>query len=161
MRIFVAACLIFVLLPSVVTLHAQSGHPGQAPPDVLSRVTKMKGLTFVATQAPTDAYCRDKHGFPCYSPQEIQNAYGLTSILDAGYTGKGQTIIIIDSYGSPTIAQDLHTFDVDYGLPDPTFVYRAGTSWHRALRPHQHRPNQLGIRDNLGCRVGARNGAGR
>ena len=119
MRIFVAACLIFALLPSAVTLHAQSGHPGQAPPDVLSRVTKMKGLTFVATQAPTDAYCRDKHGFPCYSPQEIQNAYGLTSILDAGYTGKGQTIIIIDSYGSPTIAQDLHTFDVDYGLPDP------------------------------------------
>jgi subtilase family serine protease len=119
MRIFVAACLIFVLLPSVATLHAQSGHPGQAPPDVLSRVTKVKGLKLVATQAPTDIVCRTYIGIPCYSPQEIQNAYGLTPILSAGYTGAGETIIIIDSFGSPTIAQDLHAFDADYGLPDP------------------------------------------
>ena len=119
MRTFVAVCLVFLLLPSVATVHAQSGHPGQAPPDVLSRVTKVKGLTLVATQAPTDADCRAALHTPCYSPQEIQNAYGLTSILEAGYTGAGQTIIIIDSFGSPTIAQDLHTFGVDYGLPDP------------------------------------------
>ena len=58
MRIFVAACLILVLLPNVATLHAQSGHPGQAPPDVLSRVTKVKGLKLVATQAPPDIVCR-------------------------------------------------------------------------------------------------------
>jgi subtilase family serine protease len=113
-RTFVAVCLIFVLLPSVATVHAQ-----QAPPDVLARVTKVKGLTLVATQAPADAYCRATFGVPCYSPQEIQNAYGLTSILDAGYTGAGQTIIIIDSFGSPTIAQDLQAFDAGYGLPDP------------------------------------------
>jgi subtilase family serine protease len=119
MRTFVAACLIFVLLPSVVTLHAQSGHPGQAPPDVLSRVTKVKGLTLVATQPPTDIVCRTYIGIPCYSPQEIQNAYGLTPILNAGYTGAGETIIIVVSFGSPTILQDLQTFDVDYGLPDP------------------------------------------
>jgi subtilase family serine protease len=119
MRTFVAACLIFVLLPSVVTLRAESGHPGQAPPDVLSRVTKVKGLKLVATQAPTDAACRAVLDTPCYSPQEIQNAYGLTPILSAGYTGSGETIIIIDSFGSPTIAQDLETFDADYGLPDP------------------------------------------
>jgi subtilase family serine protease len=119
MRTFVAACLIFVLLPSVVTLHAQSSHPGQAPPDLLSRVTKVKGLKLVATQVPTDIVCRTYIGIPCYSPQEIQNAYGLTPILSAGYTGSGETIIIIDSFGSPTIAQDLETFDADYGLPDP------------------------------------------
>ena len=119
MRTFVAMCLIFVLLPSVVTVPAQAGHPGQATLDVLSRVTKVKGLTLVAAQAPTDALCRAALGIPCYSPQEIQNAYGLTSILAAGYTGAGQTIIIIDSFGSPTITQDLQTFDADYGLPDP------------------------------------------
>jgi hypothetical protein len=62
MRTFVAACLIFVLLPSVVTLHAQSSHPGQAPPDVLSLVTKVKGLRLVATQAPTDGFCRTNIG---------------------------------------------------------------------------------------------------
>ena len=119
MRTFVAACLIFVLLPSVATLHAQPGHPGQAAPDVLSRVTKVKGLTLAASQAPMDADCRTFIGIPCYSPQEIQTAYGLAPILNAGYTGVGETIIIIVSFGSPTIAQDLKTFDADYGLPDP------------------------------------------
>ena len=119
MRTFVAACLIFVLLPSVATLHAQPGHPGQAAPEVLSRVTKVKGLRLAATQAPTDADCRTFIGIPCYSPQEIQNAYGLAPLLNAGYTGAGETIIIIVSFGSPTIAQDLQTFDADYGLPDP------------------------------------------
>src|SRR5258707_7824216 len=39
--------------------------------------------------------------------------------LNAGYNGTGQTIIIIDSYGSPTIQNDLKTFDAGYGLPDP------------------------------------------
>ena len=31
----------------------------------------------------------------------------------------GQTIVIIDSYGSPTIAADLAAFDAGYGLPGP------------------------------------------
>jgi subtilase family serine protease len=43
----------------------------------------------------------------------------VTDLLQIGYTGAGQTIVIIDSYGSPTIASDLHTFDAAYGLPDP------------------------------------------
>jgi subtilase family serine protease len=40
-------------------------------------------------------------------------------VLEAGYTGAGQTIIIIDSFGSPTITNDLSTFDAGYGLPEP------------------------------------------
>lgn len=72
-----------------------------------------------ADQAPTDAFCRTTFGVTCYSPQEIRNAYGLTDLLKNGYTGAGQTIVIIDSFGSPTIASDLHSFDMGYGLPDP------------------------------------------
>jgi subtilase family serine protease len=82
----------------------------------------VKELMLVSTSPfppPTDADCRASLGFPCYSPQEIQNAYGLTALLNAGYTGDGQTIIIIDSFGSPTIASDLATFDAGYGLPEP------------------------------------------
>jgi subtilase family serine protease len=33
--------------------------------------------------------------------------------------GKGETIVIVDSYGSPTIASDLATFDSTFGLPAP------------------------------------------
>ena len=89
-----------------------------------SQPTKFhKKFTLVSSDSqqppPTDAFCRVYAGFPCYSPQQIQNAYGLTPFLKAGYDGKGQTIVIIDAYGSPTIAQDLHSFDVGFGLPDP------------------------------------------
>ena len=125
MKTSVVGGMIFVLLFSVSAAQAQSGHPGQAVrntgPDVLLRVTKVKGVKLVsaALQGPPDAFCRVNFGVPCYSPQQIQNAYGLTPILQAGYTGAGQTIIIIDSFGSPTIGQDLKAFDAAYGLPDP------------------------------------------
>jgi len=71
------------------------------------------------TKPPTDKQCRSQFGFPCYSPQEMRKAYGLDALLNKGFDGTGQTIIIIDSFGSPTIASDLHTFDMGYGLPDP------------------------------------------
>ena len=43
----------------------------------------------------------------------------MTPVLHSGFTGKGQSIVIIDSFGSPTISQDLKVFDQGYGLPDP------------------------------------------
>src|ERR1700732_2058777 len=126
MKTLVVSCMLLVLLLDVSATQGQSGQLGQAQTnkvsDVLSRVTKVKGLRLVSTaslQAPSDAFCLDNFGIPCYSPQQIQKAYGLTPILKAGFTGAGQTIIIIDSFGSPTIADDLKTFDADYGLPDP------------------------------------------
>ncbi|MGH3627697.1 MAG: S53 family peptidase [Sciscionella sp.] len=69
--------------------------------------------------APSDSACRAQLGQPCYSPQEIRRAYGLTGLLNRGDDGKGQTIVIIDSYGSPTVRSDLQRFDSDFGLPAP------------------------------------------
>jgi subtilase family serine protease len=70
-------------------------------------------------QAPTDAACRAALQVPCYSPQEIRQAYDLAPLVNQGIAGKGQTIVIIDSFGSPTAQADLKKFDTDYGLPDP------------------------------------------
>jgi subtilase family serine protease len=36
-----------------------------------------------------------------------------------GIDGRGRTIVIVDSFGSPTIANDLHVFDQTFGIPDP------------------------------------------
>ena len=69
-------------------------------------------------QAPTRADCLAT-GYPCYTPQDLQTAYDVNPLLSKGFTGKGQTIVIIDSYGSPTALADLKHFDADYGLPDP------------------------------------------
>ena len=79
-----------------------------------------------AGPAPTDEFCRtvglsigDQGTSTCYSPQEMRRGYGLDGLIDAGVVGAGQTIVIIDSYGSPTIREDLSVFDQGYGLPDP------------------------------------------
>jgi len=47
-------------------------------------------------------------------------AYSVQSLLERGFTGKGQTIVDIVSYGSPTLQQDMDTFDQQFGLPPIT-----------------------------------------
>jgi subtilase family serine protease len=54
---------------------------------------------------------------PGYNPSQIQTAYGLNSLYNKGWDGTGQTIVIVDAYGSPTIQQDANTFSSTYGLP--------------------------------------------
>jgi subtilase family serine protease len=56
----------------------------------------------------------------CYGPDQMRNAYGVQSLLDAGDDGTGSTIVIIDAYGSDTIQNDLALFDANFGLPAPT-----------------------------------------
>jgi subtilase family serine protease len=53
------------------------------------------------------------------SPAQIQAAYDLGPLLRAGIDGRGQTIVIVDSFGSPTIGRDLTVFDQRFGLPPP------------------------------------------
>jgi subtilase family serine protease len=57
----------------------------------------------------------------CYQAFQMENAYNVTPLLDAGKDGTGRTIVIIDAYGSPTMASDLQEFDAAMGLPDPSF----------------------------------------
>ena len=71
------------------------------------------------SSAPTTAQCEAALGIACYTPDQVRAAFNTTPLLQHGITGKGQTIVIIDSYGSPTIASDLHTFDQTFGYSDP------------------------------------------
>jgi subtilase family serine protease len=54
---------------------------------------------------------------PGYIPSELHTAYGLDSLYSKGWDGTGQTIIIVDAYGSNTIRKDANTFSAAYGLP--------------------------------------------
>ncbi len=66
--------------------------------------------------------CQANDAFPvCYGPDQIRTAYRVKQLINGGTNGKGQTIVIIDAFGSPTITQDLQTFDGAWGLPDPVF----------------------------------------
>jgi subtilase family serine protease len=79
--------------------------------------------------------CVDPDGHPrstafhCYTPKDIYAAYGVAALHAEGTTGKGQTIVIVDSYGSPTAQADLDRFSDAFGLPRTTiqFIYPNGT----------------------------------
>lgn len=72
-----------------------------------------------ATTPPTGAECLASTGVACYRPADLQAQYDFGPLYAAGDNGKGQTIVIFDSFGSPTIRQDLATFDSAFGLPAP------------------------------------------
>lgn len=54
-----------------------------------------------------------------YTPTQIRAAYFLNPLLRTGINGTGQSIVIVDSFGSPTIGHDLQVFDRQFGLPAP------------------------------------------
>src|SRR6266496_3841716 len=53
----------------------------------------------------------------CYTPRAFRQAYDVEALTEQGFTGKGQTVIDIVSYGSPTLQQDMDVFDKQFGLP--------------------------------------------
>jgi subtilase family serine protease len=61
-------------------------------------------------------------GLYCYGPAAIRAAYNVNDLLNSGFNGAGQTIVILDAFGSPFIASDLKLFDLVFGLPDPSFT---------------------------------------
>jgi len=78
-----------------------------------------------ATPACTSPAPVHKSGFfHCYTPADIAAAYGVDKLHAAGLMGQGQTIVLVDSYGDPTAAQDLQFFHDTFfpSLPNPNFT---------------------------------------
>ncbi|MBO0787696.1 MAG: S53 family peptidase [Actinobacteria bacterium] len=73
----------------------------------------------VASGPPGTSYCRAHFHVACYQPAQLRRAYNLTPLLRNGINGSGRTIVIVDSFGSPTIRHDLAVFDRGTGLPPP------------------------------------------
>jgi subtilase family serine protease len=71
------------------------------------------------SQPPTTAECEANYGIACYQAFQLQRAYDLAPLFSRGIEGNGETIVIVDAFGSPSIASDLQTFDSEMGLPNP------------------------------------------
>jgi subtilase family serine protease len=71
------------------------------------------------TQPRPTSSCVMLLGIRCYSPSQFAKAYRLNELNSAGIDGSGETIAIVDSFGSPTIANDLHQFDQTFGVSNP------------------------------------------
>jgi subtilase family serine protease len=94
-------------------------------------IPNLAALTTATPDANTDCTLPDGSlvdFFHCYTPQQIRSAYGVDQ-LGTNY-GAGQTIVLVDSYGSPTAAADLATFHNTFfpTLPAPHFqeIYPLG-----------------------------------
>ena len=57
-----------------------------------------------------------------FSGKALQAVYNATSLYAQGYQGEGQTIGLLEFYGSPTITQDLQLFDSQFGFSNPSFI---------------------------------------
>lgn len=103
----------FGAVPLATGAGAASGAGGVVPLGIVAHTLR------AATGPPTGATCIATYGVACYTPQDIRHEYAFTGAYTKGDTGTGQTIVIFDSFGSPTIANDLATFDTTFGIKAP------------------------------------------
>jgi subtilase family serine protease len=95
------------------------GRPASASGGVLVSPGVVR-LEHETRQGPSDTQqCQQTFHISCYNPGQIQQAYDLPTLYSRGITGKGATIVVVDPYGSPTIASDLRTFDREEGIANP------------------------------------------
>ncbi|MFJ9728460.1 S8 family serine peptidase [Streptomyces sp. NPDC101209] len=96
--------------------------PGTAAPAAVPHtlaVPAVAGHTLVhGVSSPlTSEQCQAKWHINCYTPLQYRTAYDLNALYGKGVTGKGRTIVIVDSYGSPTVQHDLDVYSKQFGLP--------------------------------------------
>ena len=65
--------------------------------------------------------------YHCYAPSDIRSAYSVNPVdpvTGAGNLGQGQTIVLVDAYGSPTAKSDLQFFHDTFfpKLDNPNFT---------------------------------------
>lgn len=92
---------------------------GTAPNTAVAYDVLCGSLNTMKTLTQTDGTTHNYTGFiPCgYGGDQLQKAYGVDKLVAQGIDGRGQTVAIVDAYGSPTILTDANAFSHAYGLP--------------------------------------------
>ena len=106
----ILAIFILLSISAVPNVHAASISTVSDPNLDTNYKGWVDGSTFqyqVHPQASSTIYAE---GIMANTVFELQNAYDLNPLYSAGYTGSGQTVVIVVAYGSPTINNDLLTF---------------------------------------------------
>lgn len=81
-------------------------------------------LSTVATGTATPTVPAGTTGTPVqigdpgsYGPSDLRQAYDVNPLIQQGFTGKGQTVVDIVSFGDPTIQTDINDYSNHFGLP--------------------------------------------
>ena len=89
----------------------------RAPESAFTSVANAPGPVACTRPAPDNTVSTTLH---CYSPDQLRTFYGLGPLAGSN-DGAGQTIVLVDAYGSPTAQQDLSFFAKAFGGPTPKF----------------------------------------
>jgi len=110
-----AAVALAVIFPAA--LIGVGGSP-QAVTSVVTFRPAVSDFEFITASEvpPTQAQCASVSR-RCFNPTAMQNSYNLGPLYTQGFDGHGITIGIVDSFGSDTMAHDLHVFNTAFGLP--------------------------------------------
>jgi subtilase family serine protease len=100
----------------LLTACAGTGSVGATPTPTARPTAAMSPTSALAAACPAQL-----QNIPtCQTPESMRVAYGMESLIQQGFTGKGYTVVDIVSYGSPTLQQDVNVFDQEFGLPPIT-----------------------------------------
>jgi subtilase family serine protease len=120
------------------SLAGQPSESARAVPTIVPLAIQAPDVRDDAAATPATPACTAPNADPsgtvktydwlhCYTPQQIRSWYGVDQVANEG---SGQTIAVIDGYGSPTLASDLQHFHDTFfpSLPDPDLsqVYPLG-----------------------------------
>lgn len=118
---FVVMCLL--LAACTQTGSGNTGPSASPSPSTATKTATAGATTTSGSSAPTvdnsplvcPAQLADQPN--CQTPRSMRMAYGVESLMQHGFTGKGQTVVDIVSFGSPTLQQDMDVFDRQFYLP--------------------------------------------
>src|ERR1700726_3987079 len=117
---FLAICLLLA-----ACTQAGSGSAGTSTPAATAtQATKTVGVTPTGSSSapgvdnsPLLCPAQLAARISCQTPHSMRVAYGVESLMQRGFTGKGQTVVDIVSFGSPTLQADMDVFDKQFALP--------------------------------------------
>ncbi len=117
----------FIVMCLLLASCAQAGSSNSGPSTSPTTLTATKTSAGATPTDPSSAPAVDNSPLvcpqqladqpDCQTPRSLRMAYGVESLMQHGFTGKGQTVVDIVSFGSPTLQQDMDVFDREFYLP--------------------------------------------
>ena len=127
--------LLALLLASSLVLALARNSAAQADFDYRADPPRVQVSSGAAPHQIVLPFCPTASGTViCYAPPFLQLAYNFPFDLD----GTGQTILVVDAFGSPTIQNDLAVFDSVFGIPDPPSFTIYCPEGCPPYNPHNH-----------------------
>jgi subtilase family serine protease len=131
-RAFVLIAALAAILGSATAASAGNGDFNYVPDSVLGPAVTLTNPSFPGVGNDCTSLFGTPFTLSCFDPKEMREAYNVPS----AYDGSGQTIIMVDAYGDPTIESDLAVFDRLFHISaPPSFTIYKGSATQTA-GPH-------------------------